>query len=155
MRMMQMNPMMGLMHFVHELPDARRDELDPLLSAFRPGSRPAFAQMRELQERFRAEILRDPVDPTKLREVLDAMQSRLREHQAASTDAFVALIQALNSDERKALDQHLQRGARSFRGRRAFGPPPDGPPEPTMAPPIPPAEQLPMTDMEIDPRSGW
>lgn len=135
--MMRMNPMMGLTHFTHELPEERREALADALKAFRAASRPAIGEMRALQQRLQAEIRRDPIDPAALKAALLALQSHMHTNQATSADAFVQLMQALTPAERKALDRSMRRGPPGFRGPPPPFRPPEGGDPMTMDAPMP------------------
>lgn len=133
--MMRMNPMLGLAHFTSGLPAERREALADSLHAFREAARPAFGELRTLQNTLREEIRRDPIDPVALRRALDTMQAHMLANQNAGAEAFVKLMQALTAEERVALDRSMHPG---HYGRSERAPHPlaeDDPAMPSFPPP--------------------
>ncbi|MEZ5595458.1 MAG: periplasmic heavy metal sensor [Pseudomonadales bacterium] len=116
--MMHPNPMFGLMRFAETLPEGRRQALLSQLDTYRQTARPAYREMRELQNRLRREIVADPVDPQALRAALDAIQSHVQTQQEHSRDAFIQLLLTLSAEERAALDTRMRHPRHG--PRRAF-----------------------------------
>jgi len=116
--MLQTSPMLGLMQFARTLPEARQQALMEEFGAYRKAARPAFHEIRGLQQRLRDQIRREELDPVALRAALDALQSHMQANQATHHEAFVRLMQLLTHEERLALDASFAAG----RGRPPGGP---------------------------------
>ena len=101
------NPLFGMVRYVRSLPEARRDELDPLLKDYRRAARPAVREMRRAQHEFRAAIQTDPLDADRVRAALSQLQALMSTHQAQGHESLLKLLGEMSAEERQALNQAL------------------------------------------------
>jgi hypothetical protein len=120
--MLQTTPMFGLMQFARTLPEDRQQALMEEFGAYRNTARPAFREMRGLQQRLRDQIRSEVLDPVALKAALDALQSHMQDNQATNHEAFVRLMQLLTYEERLALDASFATARGRHSGGQGHGP---------------------------------
>jgi uncharacterized membrane protein len=134
-----LDPTIGFMRVLPNLPDARRRELRPLARKHLREIVPSLRQMRGAQQRLSRVLLAEPFDARALEEVLEAIRQHMATSQVTSHAAFVNLASRLTPAERRLLVDIMQRPPQRRPGRPADVPPGDvkmlGPPpmEPTGA----------------------
>ncbi|MDH3642999.1 MAG: periplasmic heavy metal sensor [Gammaproteobacteria bacterium] len=110
-----LDPTLGFARILPELPEARHDELRPLVREHMRSVRPSIRQIRGAQRDMRAAILADPFE----RSALESALARFREHlggsQSASHASFVTLVEQLTPAERQVLVEVLRREPRHRR----------------------------------------
>lgn len=131
-----LDPTIGFMRILPNLPDQRRAELRPLLAEHFGAVRPSLRQMRQAQHELRRVIAADPFDPDQLAASLETLRRHLGTSQVASHGAFVRLVTALTPTERRLLIEILERPRQRRPRFPADGGRPDGKmPGATMDPP--------------------
>ena len=124
-----MDPTLGFSRMLHQLPDGRRSELRPLIRTHFRGMRPSLGGIRRAQGELNAALVADPFDSATLAVALEAFRQHLSENQASSHASLVALVEALEPDERRMLVESMSRGMRDHRNRHQGSggrPPPRG-----------------------------
>ena len=126
-----LDPTIGFMRVLADLPEARRRELRPLAAERMRQVIPSLRAMRSAQRRLRELILAEPFDQTALEAALTAFRQHLSTSQVVSHRAFVQLITELSPAERRVLVDFIRhpRQGRPGAGRRpgaAPGPEPRG-----------------------------
>ena len=113
---MQGNPRFGVLRWAHTLPEARKRELADVLTEYRRAARPDIRALRGHQSDLRDAMLSEPLDREAVLEALTALNTSLRTGQRAGHEALVRVLEALSVEERRALDEHLQKRRMRPRG---------------------------------------
>ena len=118
------DPTQGYAHWVFTLPQARQDELLPLIGKQRKHHRPL--KLRRLHRSFREALSADPFDPERLATTLAELRAGQRTIHTASHESFVRLASELTLAERQQMAQELGRigpRGRPHRGKLHARPP--------------------------------
>jgi uncharacterized membrane protein len=129
----RLDPSLALFPMLRDLPDARRDELRPLLRAEFRQARGEMRRMRVAQRDIRSALTAEPFSDAELAAALAAFRTALLASQEGSHAALVRLAQALTPEERRMLATAMRGSApRPFRpgSGRMHGPPPAETPPP-------------------------
>jgi uncharacterized membrane protein len=113
---------------LRDLPDARRDELRPLLRAEFRQARGEMRRMRVAQRDIRSALTAEPFSDAELAAALAAFRTALLASQEGSHAALVRLAQALTPEERLKLAAAMREGPRRHFGPREGRMPPPAPP---------------------------
>jgi uncharacterized membrane protein len=125
------DPMLSGLHMVRALPEARRDELRPLLRTSFRDMRPQMRRMWRAQRRIDAALTAEPFAATELDEALAEFRDALLATQQRSHQAMVELATVLTPAERLLLRhaletrsprRHHRDGGRGEVGRQDDGP---------------------------------
>ena len=107
--MSRVDPMMGMRTLLRDLPQDRQEALMPKFREYFSALRPRFRDIRSAQNSLREAILSDPLDTAALQQALNRFNTNLFESQANGHEALIALIVALNAEERKRLIVNLHK----------------------------------------------
>jgi uncharacterized membrane protein len=115
--MSRVDPMMGMRTLLRDLPEDRQETLMPRFREYFSALRPRFRDIRGAQGSLREAILSDPLDTVALQQALNNFNSNLFESQAIGHESLIALIAALNSEERRQLIANLHKPPRHLERR--------------------------------------
>jgi uncharacterized membrane protein len=110
--MSRVDPMMGMRTLLRDLPEDRQETLMPRFREYFSALRPRFRDIRGAQGSLREAILSDPLDTAALQQALNNFNTNLFASQANGHEALIALIAALNAEERKQLIVNLHKPPR-------------------------------------------
>lgn len=110
--MSRVDPMMGMRTLLRDLSQDRQEALMPQFREYFSALRPRFRDIRGAQDSLRDAILSDPLDTAALQQALNKFNTNLFESQANGHEALIALIVALNAEERKRLIVNLHKPSR-------------------------------------------
>ncbi len=103
------DPTMGYMRVLRELPEARREELMPVLRQHMREMRREVRGTRADRGALFEAMTAEPFDAAALAQALDSLQTRLSTVQSRSHAGFVDLWSRLDASERRALAVAMQR----------------------------------------------
>ena len=110
------DPTRGYVRWLQTLPEARKDELRPIVRQGRDGTRPI--RLGRIHREFRALLNEDSIDQKKLTEVLSQLRLGHHAQQKASHGAFIAFVGQLTIQERLDLATTLASRPEHPRPRR-------------------------------------
>lgn len=116
------DPMLSGLHMVRALPEARRNELRPLLRASFRDMRPELRRMWRAQRRVDAALGAEPFAAAELEAALAEFRGALVATQQASHQAIVELASVLTPAERQLLREAMARPSPRHH-HRGDGPP--------------------------------
>ena len=123
---MSLDPSMGLVRVVRELPEERREVLRAELREHFRTLHPRLREMRQAQRRINSALTREPFEPDELSAALAAFRATLLESQQHSQAALVQVVSQMTPEERLLLREAMSRHRRPPGHRDR----PDGPPQP-------------------------
>ncbi len=106
------DPTMGYMRHLRALPEARREEVMPIVRGHMHGVWGDVRGIRRDQRALLDAIVAEPFDADALSAALERLQGRLTEAQSKSHAAFVAVVTKLTPEEREALADAMRRPPR-------------------------------------------
>ena len=101
-------PRMGASWLVSELPQARQEQLRPVLRRTFTNMRPHLRAMHEAQKNLEQALTRPQLDRAELQRALAAMQSHMRKVDLVGQNGLLEIAVRLSFDERKQLARTLR-----------------------------------------------
>ena len=120
------DPTMSITRALHFLPEPRRDELRPLIGRQMRSMGPSVRGLRMTQRELYAAIMAEPYSREELEDSLKAFREKLITSQESSHTAFIDVIDALSTSERRQLLEQMR--SRTLRRRGEGRRPPGGAP---------------------------
>lgn len=110
------DPSIGLFRVLHQLPDARREALRPVLREHFHALRQDLAALRTSQRRINAVLEEPDYDPAELSRALGEFRSALLASQQVSHESLVRVASAMTPQERLLLRDAMTRRGPAHRG---------------------------------------
>lgn len=110
------DPTMSITRALHFLPEARRDELRPLIGKQMRSMGPSVRGLRMTQRALYEAIMAEPYSREELDAALAAFRENLNTSQATSHNAFIDVIDALSPSERRQLLEQMRSRTPRHRG---------------------------------------
>lgn len=97
------DPMLGAMHVIRQLPEERRDALQPLLRPHLREMRATFPALRRAQHEIHEALTAEPFEVARLDAALGEFRTALLASQKAGHASLVELAAAMTPSERRQL----------------------------------------------------